>query len=116
MPSADHYAMPHFQEIAEEVDHRCIPLALSTLANGVAVGAILPVMPLFAQELGIAPAMFGVVVSAMGVSRLFCNIPMGVFAERFGRKPVLLVGWGGLALAMAVLGGANGVLALIAGR
>ena len=104
------------QEIAEEVDPRCIPIAISTLVTGVAVGAILPVMPLFAQELGIAPAMFGVIVSAMGASRLLSNIPMAVFAERLGRKPVMVMGWAGTAVSMAMIGSAYSVLALIAGR
>lgn len=49
-------------------------------------------MPLLAKDLGISPAEFGVVVSAMGFSRLLVNIPAAWAAEHYGRRPLL---WGG---------------------
>jgi len=104
------------QEMAEEIDPRVWPIAVTTLVVGVAVGAIFPVMPLFAQDLGIQPGTFGMIVSAMGLGRLLSNIPMAVFAEQYGRRPSMILGWTGTAMSMAMLGCATSAGQLVTAR
>jgi MFS family permease len=80
------------KEDDDSVDKRVWPIAASTFITGSAVGVALPVMPLFAAELGLTTAEFGLVGSVFGGARLLSNLPMGVAVERFGRRPLLVLG------------------------
>lgn len=64
------------------LDSRVWPIAASTFVTGSAIGVALPVMPLFCAELGLSAAEFGLMGSAMGLSRLTSNLPLAVAAER----------------------------------
>ncbi|MEJ8810254.1 multidrug effflux MFS transporter [Variovorax ureilyticus] len=75
-----------------------LPLLLA--AQPVATDSYLPALPAIARELGAASSSLTVFVLAFGLGQL----PCGPLSDRFGRRPVLLVG---LALYMAAaLGGA----------
>ena len=50
------------------------------------------VMPIFARDLGLSTAEYGVIVSVMGLSRLLANIPAAWAAEKYGRRPLLIGG------------------------
>ena len=69
----------------ERVDPRAWQIAASSLMMGTALGVVLPIMPLFARELGVAPSELGVVIGAMGATRLLCNVPSAWAADRHGR-------------------------------
>ena len=71
---------------------KVVPVAISSLLTGLAIGIIVPVMPIFARDLGLSTAEYGAVVSVMGASRLLANIPAAWAAERFGRRPLLIGG------------------------
>lgn len=60
--------------------------------------------PLYVAQLGATPAQIGLVLGSGGLVVTFLYIPIGLWADRRGRKPVILAGWttGALAtLAMA---------------
>jgi DHA1 family multidrug resistance protein-like MFS transporter len=65
---------------------------MQNLLTGTAIGIILPVMPIFARDLGLSAAEYGLVMSTMGISRLITNIPAAWAAEKYGRRPTLLGG------------------------
>ena len=64
----------------------------------------MPVMPLYARELGISPLGFGAIISVMGFTRLVTNVPFAVAADRHGRRPLLVGGSSLAALGMGVTG------------
>ena len=76
----------------EKIDKRAYPIAFSSLLMGIGIGVILPVMPQFANEIGINTMQYGLVISVMGITRLICNIPAGVITDKFGRKSTLVGG------------------------
>jgi MFS family permease len=62
-------------------------------------------MPLFAQdELGMSPAGIGVVFSIAVAVEFLVLFPAGSFADRFGRKAVMVPSLAGLVVMIAVLG------------
>lgn len=74
--------------------------AISTLIFQVYLPALLmhvgwsmtiPVLPLFARELGAGLAIAGLIVSAKGVGPLILNIPSGMLISRYGNRLVLYV-------------------------
>jgi len=74
------------------IDHRIYPIALSSFLIGTSISMILPLMPVFCREIGISSGGYGVIVGAMGLSRLIANLPAGWLAEKVGRRPLLIAG------------------------
>jgi MFS family permease len=70
-------------------------VAFSTMSLGLG----LPIVPLFALEIGASIFLAGFVVTVRWGARMVANIPAGLAAERFGNRAVLLFG------SLSLLGG-----------
>ena len=81
---------------------RLIAICISTVLVMAGQGVIAPVLPLFADSFGVSTAMVGATVTAFGLARLITNVPAGLFADRNGRR-FLLVG-GPLVTAVGMFG------------
>lgn len=81
---------------------RLIAICISTVLVMAGQGVVSPVLPLFADSFGVSTAMVGATVTAFGLARLITNVPAGLFADRNGRR-LLLVG-GPLITALGMLG------------
>ena len=81
---------------------RLIAICISTVLVMAGQGVVSPVLPLFADSFGVSTAMVGATVTAFGLARLVTNVPAGLFADRNGRR-LLLVG-GPLVTAVGMLG------------
>lgn len=81
---------------------RLIAICISTVMVMAGQGVVSPVLPLYADSFGVSTAMIGATVTAFGLARLITNVPAGLFADRHGRR-VLLVG-GPLVTAVGMLG------------
>jgi len=55
-------------------------------------GVMTPVLPMFATSMGASATELGLCLSAFGVARLLLNVPVGLAAERWGRRPLLVAG------------------------
>lgn len=54
---------------------------------------ILPVFALYARELtGVTPATLGLAIGIYGLTQAIFQIPFGALSDRFGRKPMIIIG------------------------
>lgn len=79
------------------------------------------VLPVFALEArrypgGDDPALIGLAMGAYGLTQAFLQMPLGMASDRFGRKPVILLGLAVFAIGSAVAAWAPSVQWLLAGR
>lgn len=75
------------------IGQRVLLVACSViLVNQLGFGIITPVTPLYAQTFGVDDAAIGLVVSVYGLARFLFNAPFGQFADRFGRREVIVAG------------------------
>jgi MFS family permease len=81
---------------------RLIAICISTVLVMAGQGVISPILPLYADSFGVSTAMVGATVTAFGLARLVTNVPAGIFADRRGRRS-LLIG-GPLVTAIGMLG------------
>lgn len=56
------------------------------------MGIIAPVLPLYATSFEVSTVMVGSLISAVGVSRLFLDIPTGLWIDRVGARRLMLSG------------------------
>ena len=63
-----------------------------TLLFSIGQGAVLPILPLFALELGASAAVAGFVVGMRGLGLMLFDVPSGVAVSRFGDKGVMVLG------------------------
>lgn len=67
---------------------------LPSLLFGIGQGAIAPVIPLSARELGGSVATAGLVVALLGVGKIVGDLPAGVLAVRLGERRAMLLALG----------------------
>lgn len=80
-----------------------LPVYVPTLLLSIGQGILVPTLPLYAQEFGVSFSLVALAVAAAGLGTLVCDVPAGMMLERFGRKPVMVVGTVALALATLAL-------------
>ncbi|HVM17903.1 MAG TPA: MFS transporter [Gaiellaceae bacterium] len=78
--------------------------------------ALTPLLPVYAEELGLSKAGAGVLAGAYAAGALAGGIPGGVAAARLGVKPTLLIGLAGMAATTFVFGIAEHIVLLDAMR
>ncbi len=78
-------------------DQRC--LYVSSFLWGFGASLFWYIQPLYIESLGASPEQIGLVLASGGLVVTFLYIPIGLWADRRGRKPVILAGWGLGALA-----------------
>jgi MFS family permease len=61
-------------------------------ANQLGFGAIVPVVPLFAQQYDVSQSAIGLTIAVYGLARFLVNVPAGRIADDFGRRNALAVG------------------------
>jgi MFS family permease len=65
---------------------------LPTFLFSIGQGAVLPIIPLFALELGAPVAVAGLVVAMRGVGTMLFDLPSGMAVSRFGDKGAMVAG------------------------
>lgn len=60
--------------------------------NQLGFGAVIPVLPLYAESFGVSQTAIGMTVAVYGVARLVTAIPTGRLADWFGRRSALALG------------------------
>lgn len=95
-------------------------ILITVLIDMVGIGLIVPVLPLIVGTFTASPSeqayWFGAVTITFGLANFFASPILGALSDRFGRRPVLLMGFSGLALSFIVTGLATALWMLIAVR
>ncbi|MEX2447015.1 MAG: MFS transporter [Dehalococcoidia bacterium] len=93
---------------------------LPTLLFSIGQGAVIPILPLFATELGASVAVAGLIVAIRGFGTAAFDVPAGTLVDRFGERWTLV--GGSLLLVLVAFGAAVarvpwhlGVLTLVVG-
>ncbi len=95
---------------------KLVAICFSTVMVMAGQGIISPVLPLYAKALDVSTVMIGATVTAFGLARLVTNIPAGLFADRHGRRALLIGGPLIVAAGMAGSGLADSIWVLLAFR
>lgn len=91
-------------------------LWLTVVLDLVGFGIILPVLPLYVEDLGASPAIIGVVLAAYSVAQLVGAPVLGRLSDHHGRRPVLVLALIGSAVGHLVTGLAGSVWVVLAAR
>lgn len=95
-------------------------ILVTVLIDMMAVGLIIPVLPplvgQFATDAADHAFWYGTVAFAFGIANFFGSPILGRLSDRFGRRPVLLVGFLGLALSFFATAMAQALWVLVAVR
>ncbi len=60
--------------------------------NQLGFGALIPVLPLYAQAYGVPASAIGTTIAVFGLSRMISGMPAGQVADTLGRRPSMAVG------------------------
>ncbi len=88
-----------------------ISVYLPSFLFAVGQGAVIPIVPLFALELGASVAAAGAIVALRGAGMLAFDIPAGVLVRRVGERGAMLAGT--LALAAVAVGASMSTSAVV---
>ena len=95
-------------------------IMLTVLIDMISIGLIVPVLPVLVGTFTGSPAeqtfWFGAVSLSFGVANFIASPILGALSDKFGRRPILLLGFSGLALSFIVTGLATAVWMLIVVR
>jgi MFS family permease len=79
-------------------------------------GVVMPILPFYAKQYGANATILGVLLTSYSAMQFAFSSLWGRLSDRIGRKNVLLVTMAGSAVSLTLLGLANSLLLLFAGR
>lgn len=78
---------------------------------------IIPVFSLYAHQLqGTTPLLMGIAMGCYGLTQAILQIPFGMWSDKLGRKPIIILGLCLFALGSIVAASSNTIWGVIAGR
>ncbi len=107
--------------MSERTARAPLPPGFSVIWTTVAIdlvgfGIVLPILPLYAEDLGARATMVGLLVASFSLAQMVCAPLLGRLSDRIGRKPVLIISLLGTAVGSLVTGLAGSVAVLFVGR
>ena len=80
-----------------------LPVYVPTLLLSIGQGVLIPTLPLYAKSFGVSNTLVSLAVAAAGLGTLLADVPSGAMLERYGRKPVMVMGTISLTVATLLL-------------
>ncbi len=77
---------------------------------------ILPVLAIYAEQLNASPMLMGIALGIYGITQAMFQIPFGILSDRFGRKPIILLGLSIFAFGSLVAAFSTTIEGVIIGR
>ncbi|MFH1149767.1 MAG: MFS transporter [Actinomycetota bacterium] len=84
--------------------------------DSIGYGVVVPVLPIYGRELGLSDFKLGVLFATYAIALLVFAIPVGMLADRWGRKPFILFGMFAMAGAFVFYALARGYTMLMVAR
>lgn len=104
-------------QTADDVRRNALGWMCALIAvNQFGFGAVIPVLPLYAQSFSVSQAAIGATVAAYGLARVLLGVPTGALADRLGRRSALAIGGGVSALGNLWCAAAGSYAELLAAR
>jgi MFS transporter, DHA1 family, tetracycline resistance protein len=91
-------------------------LFLTVFIDLVGFGIVIPILPLYAEHFHASPVAIGWLTGIYSGMQIIFTPILGKLSDRFGRRPVLFVSIVGTALGFALMGTAQSLTLLFAGR
>jgi DHA1 family tetracycline resistance protein-like MFS transporter len=82
----------------------------------VGFGIVIPFLPLYAEEYGPSPLLFGLLMASYSAMQFVAAPVLGRLSDRFGRRPVLLVSLAGSVVGYLLFAFAGSITVLFASR
>jgi MFS family permease len=98
------------------VDRPLGVLSLAGFISQVGVAVMLPLLPLYARQLGASPLVLGLLTSGFAVMNTIAQLVVGFLSDRFGARRMVPVGLGIYATANALIATASSAVPLVAFR
>ena len=89
---------------------------LTVFLDLVGFGIVLPLLPFYATELGASPFEVGLIIASYSAMQFLFAPVWGSLSDRYGRRPLLLVGLLGSAASYVVFGLARSLEVLLVSR
>jgi MFS transporter, DHA1 family, tetracycline resistance protein len=93
-----------------------LPIFLIVLVDILGMTIILPLLPFYAEEFGATPRQIGFLVATFAVCQLVSGPVLGQLADRFGRKPLLIISQLGTLVGFVLLGRATSLAMVFVSR
>lgn len=90
--------------LAQSLDRRLILIMLMLVTIFIGFGLIIPVMPVLVQQTGAAPYHFGWLLSIYAFFSFILSPVWGGLSERYGRRPLIMLGTFGYAVSFFLFG------------
>ncbi|HTR77892.1 MAG TPA: MFS transporter [Gemmatimonadaceae bacterium] len=95
---------------------KLVILMITAFVDMAGLFMVLPILPFYAKSLGATAFVFGILVSSFSVAQLLSAPLWGRFSDRYGRRPALLIGLAGSAIAYVIFAYANSLWLLLLSR
>jgi MFS family permease len=92
------------------------PIFLTVLVDVLAMTLVLPLLPYYAQHFGASPLVVTILAASFAACQLISGPILGRISDSAGRRPTLLVSQMGTFVGFLLLGSANSLWMLFAGR
>ena len=94
-----------------------VSLALIFSMRMLGLFMLMPILAIYGQELeGVSPLWIGIAIGAYGLTQALFQIPMGWLSDRFGRRPIIILGLLIFALGSVIAGFATSIEMVTLGR
>lgn len=81
-----------FQDLRSILRRDVLTICLIVFVADCVNGIVLPTFSLYAQDLGASLSLIGLLGGTIGLTQLFASLPIGIFSDKLGSKPIVTLG------------------------